>query len=693
MALTARQPVVLFLDDLHWTDALSLDLTGLLMSATKQAPLLLLCAYRPEHRHPTREMETTGARQAPGRFASIHLHPLTETDSDRLLESLFRLSEFPGRLRESLLERAQGNPLFLEEMLRALVDGGHLVRRNGGWRILPGIEAVDVPMTVQSIILSRVDRLDEDPRQVLHTAAVIGRLFARPLLTAVVAAATGGRIGVEYALAALEEHDLVYLDRVAPEEEYSFKHVFTRDTVYGSLLRRQRVGLHRTVAETIETLYPDRLEEHFEQLARHYDETDVGEKAFQYLLLAGDKSHRAFLNAAAIGYYERALERLGALDLPAEREPWRRAKRGRVRETLGDLYELTGRHEEAIVGFQAALEEAGPANAVDRARILRKTGASLQIQRRFPESLAAFQEALAALAGDPPPDTERAWLSERLDTVLAKLMLHYFMAAQAEIAGAIECYRDEFLAHGSSLQRGLLYRIMAVAGLQRERYVASAETVDNAKAAWETIETTGVLHEISHARFVYGFALMWAGRQDDAERELSAALALAERIGDVTLQSRCVTYLALTHRKRGDVEAARRHALRALEVSEAGGMTEYLAATHAHLAWAAGREGRWDEAEREGRIAVELWERIGGPYRLFLWMPIWPLLGVALARGRLDEAAGHARSLLDPDLQPMPETLRSALEKAIEKIDPGEETAVRAPFPTVAELARKGGYL
>lgn len=122
-------------------------------------------------------------------------------------------------------------------------------------------------------------------------------------------------------------------------------------------------------------------------------------------------------------------------------------------------------------------------------------------------------------------------------------------------------------------------------------------------------------------------------------------------------------------------------------------MTEYLAAAHAHLAWAAGREGRWDEAEREGRLALELWEGIGGPYRLFLWMPIWPLLGVALARGRLDEAAGHARSLLDPDLQPMPETLRSALEKAIEKIDPGEETAVRAPFPTVAELARKGGYL
>ncbi|MGH7570335.1 MAG: ATP-binding protein [Gemmatimonadota bacterium] len=700
-ALARPQPLVVFIEDLHWADALSLDLSALLMSATAQAPLLLLCAFRPGMRYPTRDIESTGAGRAGARFSAILLHPLTGVESDRLLESILRLPDFPSRLRESLLERAQGNPLFLEEMLRSLVDEGHLVRENGSWRVLPGIEAVHVPDSVQSIIQSRVDRLDADPRQVLQVATVIGRLFHRELLEAVVRTACDGRIDLDAALADLEDHELVYLERVSPEE-YSFKHVFTLETVYGSLLRKRRAALHRCTAEAIETLRADRLEEHFEQLARHYDEAGVGEKATEYLLLAGEKSRRAFLNPVAIEYYERALERLAALDLPAGREPWRGATRARVREALGDLYELTGRHDEAIAGFQAALDDAGPANAVDRARILRKTGVSLQIQRRFPESLAAFQEALAVLDGNPPPDTEAAWRSERLDTVLGKLMLHYFMAAEAEIAGAIERYRDEFLAHGSPLQRGLLYRTLAVAGLQRERYVASAETVDNARAAWETIETTGVLHEIGHARFVYGFASMWAGRLDDAQRELSAALALAERIGDVTLQSRCVTYLALTHRKQGDVEAARRHALRALEISETGGMTEYLAAAHAHLAWAAGREGRWDEAEREGRLALELWEGIGGPYRLFLWMPVWPLLGVALARGRPNEAAGHARNLLDPGLQPMPEPLAAALDLAAgaaenrchsRSVGRGGDEEARDRFAEVGELARPLGYL
>ena len=127
-------------------------------------------------------------------------------------------------------------------------------------------------------------------------------------------------------------------------------------------------------------------------------------------------------------------------------------------------------------------------------------------------------------------------------------------------------------------------------------------------------------------------------------------------------------------------------------VSEAGGMTEYLAAAHAHLAWSAGREGRWDEAEREGRTALELWEQIGGPYRLFLWMPVWPLLGAALARGRLEEAAGHARVLLDPERQPMPEKLQQALEAAKTAAESGGPDA-RDRFARLADLARASGYL
>ncbi|HWC06903.1 MAG TPA: AAA family ATPase [Gemmatimonadota bacterium] len=685
-ALADRHPVVVVLEDLHWADTLSIELAATLLDDLEEVPALLLCAYRPEAGPRIELLEGALERVSAGRRLRINLRPLSVDQTRGMLSSLLGGEALPESWRSAILEKAQGNPFFVEEVVRSLVDDGRIVRGNSGWQVAPGPLELEVPATVQGIVLSRIDRLSEPIKGVLQCASVIGRAFGTELLSAV----SDGPLDLEVALRDLENHDLIYLEKTVPVEEYSFRHVFTRDTVYRSLLKARRAALHRTVGEAIERLYADRLDEHIEALAHHFERSTDDRKAAEYLVRAGEKATAAYSNEEAFAGLERALERLDGLS--EEHEAWVIEARRRIRVCLGDLLERTGRHDEAVASYRAVLAGMTSPDPPARARLLRRIGASLQVQRRFPESLAAFQEALDALEGIPPAGTEATWRAERLDTVLGKLMLHYFMAAQAEIWGTIDRYREEFLAHGSPLQRGRLYNVMAVAGLQRERYVASSETVENARRAWETIEPSGVLHEAGHARFVYGFASLWAGRLEDADRELSATLALAERIGDLTLESRCVTYLALTHRKRGDITAARRYARRALEVAEAGGMTEYLAAAHAHLAWSAGREGRWDETEREGRAALELWEQIGGPYRLFLWMPVWPLLEAALARGRLEEAERHARVLLDPERQPMPEKLQQALEAATTAAESGESDA-RDRFSRLAELARVTGHL
>lgn len=535
---------------------------------------------------------------------------------------------------------------------------------------------------MQSIIQSRVDRLQADRRRLLQAAAVIGRVFARRLLDSV-ARTAWGEIDVGGALADLEDHELVYLDRVAPEE-YSFKHVFTRDTVYGNLLRRHRAALHRAVAEATEALYPDALEEHCEQLARHYDAADDAGKAIDYLAMAGDKARRSFLNTAAIQYYERALERLS--DLPD------RAVGLRVRESLGDVYELAGRHDDAVATYRSAFEDVDPDDAVARARILRKTGACLQIQRRPDESMTTFGRALETL-GDPAADEDPEWWRERIDIALGVMMLLYFTGSADELATTLERYREEIETRGSPLQRGAIRRISALVGLRRERYVASARTVAHARSSAEAIEESGVLQEIGFARFNHGFALLWAGHLDAAEPILRSALAVGERIGDVTLQSRCAAYLALLCRKRGEVEATLRHADRTLELALEGDMKEYLAAGRAHRAWVALREKDLDLAEREASEGLALWSQLGGPYLLLAWMPAWPLLGVAVARERWDEAALHGRFLLDPERQPMPMGLAHALAGAVAAVEVGDEASARARFSTTLQLARQPGYL
>src|SRR5207248_3249916 len=152
----------------------------------------------------------------------------------------------------------------------------------------------------------RVDRLERESQQVLESASVIGRLFRRRLLGRM----TRQEQALERALEDLEDRQLIYQERAVPEEEYSFKHVLTQETVYGSILRRRRAVFHQQVAEAMEALYGEGLDEYYEQLAYHYERSSADEKAVAYLLKAGEKARRACLNEEAIGYFERALKRL-----------------------------------------------------------------------------------------------------------------------------------------------------------------------------------------------------------------------------------------------------------------------------------------------------------------------------------------------------------------------------------------------
>jgi predicted ATPase/DNA-binding SARP family transcriptional activator/predicted negative regulator of RcsB-dependent stress response len=316
LALSAQRPVVLVFEDLHWADTLSLDLISLLMEGLPQRRILLLCVYRPEREHRCSHLATLAAQKCRGCYEELHLRELARQQSQQMVESLLRVEVLSSEIRDLILSQSQGNPFFIEEVVRSLIDAGIVHRTRDGWQIHQESQEVAVPDTVQSVILSRVDRLDEHLKHVLQAASVIGRVFRRQVLVHVMRA----EAHLESALWELEERELVYQERAVPEIEYSFKHVLTQEAVYHNLPPSRRRVFHLRVAEAIEILYPDSLEQYSEQLAYHCDEGEDVEKAVAYLFQAGEKARRSHANEEAIAHLGRGLELLRRLPESPERD-------------------------------------------------------------------------------------------------------------------------------------------------------------------------------------------------------------------------------------------------------------------------------------------------------------------------------------------------------------------------------------
>jgi DNA-binding SARP family transcriptional activator len=685
LALAGQRPLGLVLEDFHWADALSLDFTAALLERVPTSKLLLVCVSRPDPPHRWKRL-TTLARQTCGdAYSQIELGELSPEAARELLYALVPIPDLPARTEELILGTSQGNPFFLEEILRELIDAGAVAREDGGWRVRKEIDSVAVPASVQAVVLSRVDRLGPGLRRVLEKAAVIGRSFPLRLL----ARLEQPPEELERALWELENRDLVYEDRVVPEEEYSFSHVLAQEAVYRAVPPSRRAELHQATAVALEALHPDDLDEHAEQLAYHYELGTVVEKAVEWLWRAGEKSRRAYLNADAADYLERGLALLEEAGPP----DWRAGIGAALHESLGDILELTGKHDEAIASYGRALELTTQGELMRRAGLHRKVGVSLQIQRRPHEALDAMELAKAALGPEPSGDNG-AWWAERAEIEIRRLWINYFFRDPEELAAAIDEGRPLVEARGTPLQRCELFVVLAAASLRRERYAGRGEGIGYARTALEAAEESGDLTAIASARFEVGFCLLWSGRPDEGAEEINRALALAERIGDVTLQSRCLTHQAAALRRLGDVEGLRALLPRVIAVAEAGGMGEYLAHAESHLAWVAWRDGDVEEARRHAGKAWKLWDPLwSSPHVVFQWMPSWPLIGLALCDGRVAQALEHVRGLLEPTRQPMVEGLQETLEASLGAFERQGVDAARAELERAAQLATREGYL
>jgi class 3 adenylate cyclase/tetratricopeptide (TPR) repeat protein len=561
---SASQPVLLVFEDLHWIDAETQAVLDAVVESLPSARLLLAVNYRPEYRH------TWGGKTY---YRQLRLDVLPPATAEALLEPLVGDDPSLAPLRALLVQRTEGNPLFLEESVRALVETRVLVGERGAYRLVNEPGAVQVPATVQAILAARIDRLPADDKRLLQTASVIGKDLPWGLLLAI---AELSEDELRRGLGRLQAAEFVYESKLFPDLEYTFKHALTHEVAYGSLLHERRRAVHRELVRAIERLYADRLAEHVEQLAHHAFRGELWATALRYLDQAGTPT-RPLIDAVLggpespgnlwwRGVHERALtlatrERAVGVDFGN----FSMVVTANFR--LGQIHHSLGEYERAGVS-------------------LRENMASLDGELR---------RQTFGLAGLPSVFS-RAWL------VFCQVEQGAFDEAAAHAAEALAIATEA--DHAFSL-----IVAQAALGQMQARRGAVAEAIG-------TLEQALVLARMSDIPMLFplvaaplGWTYAVAGRHDEGIELLQEAVARAEAMELGANQAQRLVWTADALHRAGRADAARRTAGQALERARRAGERGHEAHALRLLGDLAGAAG--EEAAEHYRAARGLAESLG----------------------------------------------------------------------------------
>ncbi len=671
------RPIVWAIEDLHWIDRTTEEFLDYMIGWLPNTRILLILLYRPEYMH------QWGSKSY---YSKVGVGQLSSGRSAELVQAILEGGDVVPELRELVLSRASGNPLYMEELTHSLLEDGSVQKEGDQYVLARNVSEIRVPDTIQGIIAARMDRLEESLKRIMQVASVIGREFAFRILQAI----TEMREDLKSNLLNLQGLEFIYEKSLFPELEYIFRHALTQEVAYNSLLIKRRKEIHERIGQAIESLYPERLEEFYEMLAFHYERAEIPDKALHYLNRAADRAKAIYANEESIAFYRAAIEQASKLR-PGEGalfDEWYKIA-SHLQENVADVLELTGRHDEALKAYESALVD-GSMDPVRKAHLHRKTGNAWREQRCYEKAQSAYDLAEMALAKEAT-ELAQEWWQAWIEIQCDRMLLHYWQAKFHQIAELAEKARPAVEQYGTPDLRSRFFAGLVLMALRRDRYVISEETMAHAQACLEAIRKSGKPSAIAFAQFMLGFSHLWRGELDEAGEHMQAALKLAERIGDVVVQSRCLTYLTILHRKRAQLKAVQQYISRALDVAMAGNMLEYVSTAKANLAWVKWYVGNLSEAQENGRIALDMWQKEPLVYP-FQWTALWPLISVALSKEEVSTAVDYANALLQPSQQRLPASLNEVLEEVIESWEKGESEKARTKLNRAIELAQELGW-
>ena len=564
---SVSQPLLVVFEDLHWIDAETQAFLDALVESLPSAPVLLAVNYRPEYQH------AWGGKTY---YRQLRIDVLPPATAEALLEPLLGDHPSLAPLRRLLVDRTEGNPLFLEESVRALAETHVLVGERGSYRLARDPGAIQVPATVQAILAARIDRLPPDDKRLLQTASVIGKDLPWTLLLAI---AELPEDELRRGLGRLQAAEFVYEAKLFPDLEYTFKHALTHEVAYGSLLHDRRRLVHGQLVDAIERIHADRVAEHAERLAHHAFRGELWSAALRYLEQTGTPASQPSIDAV-----------LGGPESP------------------GNLW-WRGMHQRAL-----ALAMRERAMAPDFGNFAMMVLANFRLGQinhslgDYERAAVVLAENVAVLDGDLRGET---FGLAGLPSVLSRA---WFVLCRAE-QGAFEEARalaDEAVAIGIAQDHpfSLVVAHVASGGLhtRREQFATAIPALEQGLVL-QRVADLAILFPLVAAPL--GWAYARAGRHDEGLALLHEAVARAEEMQQAANHALRLVWYAEAQQLAGHADAARRLALQALETARRSEERGHEAYAHQLVGDLASRTGDNDEAGENYRTALALAQRLG----------------------------------------------------------------------------------
>ena len=345
--MSARRPLVVIIDDLHWADKSSIELLEYLFRLVRQLPILFVNLFRPGYEETGQRIESFIREELSSYQLDLPLDPLDDRMSEALITDMLDLRGLNFAVVGQIVQRAGGNPYFIEEVVRSFIDEGAVVLRNGTFKVTDKFGTMTIPNTINDVLMSRIDRLEERARDLLKVAAVIGRNFFYRVLAEV----AGPTASVDDRLAYLKQTELILEGGRHEELEYYFKHALTQEAAYASILPQKCKTLHMKVAAAIEKVFAENLNGFYGMLAYHYSRAEDLENAEAALIKAGEEALKASASSEALHYYLEALRLYRQQSGPAADA----AKVALLEKNIALGFFNRGQYEEAVEYFDRAL--------------------------------------------------------------------------------------------------------------------------------------------------------------------------------------------------------------------------------------------------------------------------------------------------------------------------------------------------